>query len=529
MPIVFQAPEPYSQQISQGAGAAQQFDTTLPTISSLYAAAGRNRAAHAGDAFQQAAAAQAQQASQNFLGEQHAGQQASQMDLLRAGQAGQYGLQQQHAENQAWLSQQQLSQAENLRLQRMQNAAGDISNAINNGTMTAEEGNQALVQLRTGIDPLRQRQQRQQMEAQQLQIRNMQEQMGHQDAIWDQQQRYRARTLQEHLEPLVDENTGLEVQMFRDQNGSPHPVFGGEGGGGGAGGAGTRNRRSQSGGGGGEGEFEGDFTHSDLMDRAERLAQEYDDLGKKKPLDRAKVMEHYRALARDLRRAPGVNRAQVYQAIWDELRQNFPQAPAAERRRWAQQALPGRLAQAQQALEANAPGTLGGTSDSSGGLAGGAATAVPGQPEGGQGSVSNDPIQARANQINQAASRRRANDTPFQWSEPSTQTQPQREAVTSLNRIGELWSAQHIPERLRREAAESVTVMQDLLSRRGSEAAMTPHEQTVYRRHRDLLAREIPGQRRERTIGEHISRGWGLITRPRNVFADLEAGRNPNE
>jgi hypothetical protein len=210
MPIVFQQPEPFSQQISAGAGAAQQFNTTLPTISSLYAAAGHNRAAANAAAFQQAAAAQAQNASQNFQGEQFAGQQAAQMQMQQAAIGAQYGLQQQHAENQAWVSQQQLSQGENLRLQRMQNAVGDIQNAMNNKTMTQEDGNNAIVQLRTGIDPLRQRQERQQSQLMQQAFERQQTVAGQQDILFDQQQAHYNSTAQDNAQVVVDPRNGRQ-------------------------------------------------------------------------------------------------------------------------------------------------------------------------------------------------------------------------------------------------------------------------------------------------------------------------------
>jgi hypothetical protein len=298
--------------------------------------------------------------------------------------------------------------------------------------------------------------------------------------------------------------------------------------------------------------------HATAIAEAEAVTAE----GRAGPVPRGRIQEIHDDLMRrrEERRPQRVDADQVEADTWQNIRRNFPNLTLRQQSDMMQQALPQAMREAQQAAR-NTPQTRQRAAEAEvrsqmerlmerlpESMRSSLTPAMrddlirteiqrraPAQPSGqnrpGASTPSADPIQARANQINQAArgQQERAPDAPFQWNEPSTQTEPQRRAVSNLDSLQRSWSAQSIPEPIRRRAEESVGVMRDLLERRGSEAAMSSYERDVYRRHRDLLAQSIPQGRRELDWWGHVERGFGMLSRPRNVLADLQAGRNPNE
>ena len=175
MPIVFRGPDPVAPEIASAYGAAQVSQQNLPQLAQQYAQ-------------------QAQMAQQRSLQTAQLGLQAREGDLNRMTQganiihddaARQQALQQQNqqfftrinaeqdqvafqaqaaaarqaqaAQLLAWVNQQDLSQKEKMRLERMRNAIGEVNSLVASNQLTPEEAQNYLVQLRTGIDPLEQR------------------------------------------------------------------------------------------------------------------------------------------------------------------------------------------------------------------------------------------------------------------------------------------------------------------------------------------------------------------------------------
>lgn len=175
MPIVFRGPDPVAPEIAAAYGAAQVSQQNLPQLAQQYAQ-------------------QAQMAQQRNLQTAQLGLQAREGDLNRMTQganivrddaARQQALQQQNqqafarinaeqdqtyfqaeaaaarqrqgAELQAWLNQQDLSQKEKMRLERMRNAIGEVESLVSSKQLTEEEAANYMIELKTGIDPIQHR------------------------------------------------------------------------------------------------------------------------------------------------------------------------------------------------------------------------------------------------------------------------------------------------------------------------------------------------------------------------------------
>lgn len=172
MPIVIAQPDMVSPQISTPYGAAEQWSKDFPTLerqqeaishANLTYAQLQSQAQQAGAALQQhgqifSAQQQAQQREQQYGGEQAIAQQAY-------GIQGQLQQQQQHAELAAWVNNQDMTQVENLRLQRLKQAA-DATMA--DDTLSYTDKMNLVGQLRAGIEPLQARQQLTQQKAEKL-------------------------------------------------------------------------------------------------------------------------------------------------------------------------------------------------------------------------------------------------------------------------------------------------------------------------------------------------------------------------
>ncbi len=160
MPISFEAPQPLSPSISAGYGQAQAGLAALPTLASLYEHAAQ--LAQSGRLHDAALAAQVGQGNAQRVqqaGEAQAGVQERQADReFRQQQLdAQTNLAREHMANQQWLATQPLSFAEQKQLRQMQQSVGIV---MADPYMTDEEKSNAVTLLRTGIDPLRQRQER---------------------------------------------------------------------------------------------------------------------------------------------------------------------------------------------------------------------------------------------------------------------------------------------------------------------------------------------------------------------------------
>lgn len=172
MPITFQPAEPVAPQVSSAYGAAEQFDKTLPTLMGAYEHAASLQAQVA--QHNAALSAQVGEANaRNVTGagiaegqrQEHEADRAERRQQLAASmlpsardlfhaQAAQDAMAK-HAQVQAWLQGQKLSQQETLRLQRMRAAVGEV---MSNPTLSQDEKDTLALHLKTGIDPLAQRQ-----------------------------------------------------------------------------------------------------------------------------------------------------------------------------------------------------------------------------------------------------------------------------------------------------------------------------------------------------------------------------------
>lgn len=172
MPVVFAPPEPVAPSISSAYGAAQQWSQDFPTLErqqqgivsaneqaraltqqGQIAAAGRQQQALEQSAHNTLQAETFNQSQEQQQRQFIAARQPSERDVFQAN--AQMAEQQQRAELQSWLGQQDLSQKETMRLQQMKGAVADIEAS----SLPDEQKQAAIVQLRTGIDGYKVRQQ----------------------------------------------------------------------------------------------------------------------------------------------------------------------------------------------------------------------------------------------------------------------------------------------------------------------------------------------------------------------------------
>lgn len=170
MPITFAPPQPFAPAIAQGAGAAQVEQQNTGTLAQLYEQAGRNRQAAAqaeADRFAQNARTGAALGSSD---QQHADELQFRKDQFQASlnphardvfaaQVGEAHLRQ-HAELNAWVQQQDMTFADEQRLKNQQMAVSEVQRAWSDHEITDQDRNDLLTQLRTHIDPAKQRQER---------------------------------------------------------------------------------------------------------------------------------------------------------------------------------------------------------------------------------------------------------------------------------------------------------------------------------------------------------------------------------
>lgn len=192
MPITFEAPQPTGTGIAQSYGAGVQGMQDVPALTSLYAQtahlqqqgllAGRAAAQQSNEATTRA---QLADRGMDLQAQQHADQTALGYAALQQHQADM----QTHAEVQAWLSQQQMSQADMNRMQQQQQAVTDTETAYRNGTIDLPTRNAAIMKLKTGIDMDRQRYERQQaahLDKQNQMLDTQMQQMAAHEAAYEQ-------------------------------------------------------------------------------------------------------------------------------------------------------------------------------------------------------------------------------------------------------------------------------------------------------------------------------------------------------
>ena len=129
----------------------------------------------------------------------------------------------------SWLSEQELSQAEKLRLQRLEGQLSFIRERAptelgGNNTLTQEEFSDALMFLNTGIEPLRQRMQTSAMLHTRMQTQQMQTQMDHQLELWNRQQQYMNDPANFQFATIPHPVTGVPTQYHVRPDGSLDPV-----------------------------------------------------------------------------------------------------------------------------------------------------------------------------------------------------------------------------------------------------------------------------------------------------------------
>lgn len=196
MGITFAQPQPLNPAISQAAGAAEVSTRNNSTLAGLYEAEARiaaqtlqqNRALSIqqnealGRVSAQAASQRAQQSNIGQTQENQYREQIGQEQMRENQQAQEVQARLQTESNlvgeraraAVWANQQELSQAETLRLQRLQ---GQVDYVMSADIFTPDQKADLITQLRTGIDPLKQKLERtqakrQQQQEQQLMQRN---------------------------------------------------------------------------------------------------------------------------------------------------------------------------------------------------------------------------------------------------------------------------------------------------------------------------------------------------------------------
>lgn len=169
----------------------------------------------------------AQQAAQQYdLAQQHAqtqGQLANQAAFHQAGRDYRMaGIEQQQAEQhvdlQGRLNAVQLGHQEEMRMQRMKQGIDGVSADPN---LSPEEKQQLITQLRTGLNPLENRQRESQMLFQHIQSQALEQQNQQQATLFSQRQAHIARGIQQNVQYIEDPQTGIRQPFFVDHNGNP--------------------------------------------------------------------------------------------------------------------------------------------------------------------------------------------------------------------------------------------------------------------------------------------------------------------
>jgi hypothetical protein len=230
MPITFEQPQPVAEKISEGYGATQQFNQTLPTLAGMYEAqARRNQAASQAyaDNATRASAATAEnqtraQLSQDELASRDV-MQARQFQQERSIQAERIQAQQQSQIFDWAVHSDMVSQQEQMRMQRQQAGLAQLKEDVDNGYISKEEAADAAYQLRTNVDRVRQRLEGQQakhqdaiakMEIEQVQRKQKAQLAG--DAL-------AAKTMESRIIHTKGPN-GEDISLFQkgvDANGNP--------------------------------------------------------------------------------------------------------------------------------------------------------------------------------------------------------------------------------------------------------------------------------------------------------------------
>lgn len=236
MGITFAQPGPFAPGIASAYGSAEQWSKDIPQMNSLAQSVASHQQAAAqlqtqaalqqsaqSSANANAAANRTQQGNQfNASLDEQANEQQAQIASRQylASQAAQQQIVQanQQAELQNWLSQQDLTQKENLRLQQIQNGIADTVAAGPDGTgvLTKDQVNETLYALKTTAQPLQARKElaQQKLEAsRQKQIdQEIQQNAAHQATA----DKMNSMTLEDKVKYRPDENILAQVEADTD-------------------------------------------------------------------------------------------------------------------------------------------------------------------------------------------------------------------------------------------------------------------------------------------------------------------------
>jgi hypothetical protein len=241
MPIVFEAPQPFSGAISAGYGAAEQQSRDLPAIASLYGQAAqiaqRANADAADNQYRNAAALGQQRLQASEFGAQQEAQ-ARQFDLsrqvavehanaqrfdqsLRAAEFQRAPeIQQRQFELRAELNQAELSQQENLRLKQLQEYQGAIDA---DNSLSDEEKADLKLQVQAKVSPLAHRKAKAEVMLAQQHAEEYKQQALQRESVTRMNAELDAKTAPQRTVE-IDMGDGTTAKLFQtgyDQNGRP--------------------------------------------------------------------------------------------------------------------------------------------------------------------------------------------------------------------------------------------------------------------------------------------------------------------
>jgi hypothetical protein len=217
MPITFEPAAPTGVNAAASYGAAQQNAQDVGATAGIYEAAARNQLQQnlAGQELAQRSQEAATHAQLAAQGQQFQAQHAADQTALGYATLQQHSSDiDRHAEATAWLNRQELTAADTMRMQRLQQGVSEVEDAFQQGKIDPDTRTNMLLQIKTGLDPLR-------MKFEQQQAAHLQQQ----DKLLDMQiQRQAAHeaTAREFEAKMM--TGGQEWAWYPDDNGKRHPL-----------------------------------------------------------------------------------------------------------------------------------------------------------------------------------------------------------------------------------------------------------------------------------------------------------------
>lgn len=236
MPITYATPDPVIPGISAAYGGAQQFSQDAPMIAGIaqHSASLTQQGLAHGDQIRLAYAqanAQAQQHAADRLSQENAGnanreqqgldlgaQLSQRRDEAQLHSDTQLAAQRQGAELQNWLGQQDLSQKEQMRLQQINTGTGEIESAVQNGTLSREQGNENLARLKGWETPLRQRLLASQERENAAQTAALEQKTMTAAKLEVEANKIRARSMSDNTHYIIPQAARAEAEAAFDQN-----------------------------------------------------------------------------------------------------------------------------------------------------------------------------------------------------------------------------------------------------------------------------------------------------------------------